>query len=129
MICADMASSLPIDNKKKYILILCRDLRQGLDDANLTAQKEQFINFTEQQKKFCLSLHYNEFVNGIEIYKLKENDSEANSAPLCLGNVSKDFSADKMKKTGLCGYIYDFSVNFEILIVFMFLMFWIFVNN
>ena len=37
MIYADMASSLPIDNKKKYILILCRDLRQGLDDANLTA--------------------------------------------------------------------------------------------
>ena len=31
---------------------------------------------------------------------------------LCLGNVSKDFSAHNMKKkTGFNGYIYDFSVD------------------
>ena len=31
----------------------------------------------------------------------------------CLGNVSKDFSASNMKKTGLNGYIYDFSVDYN----------------
>ena len=30
---------------------------------------------------------------------------------LCLGNVSKDFWASNMKKTGFNGYIYDFSVD------------------
>ena len=31
---------------------------------------------------------------------------------LCLRNVSKDFSASNMKKTGLYGTIYDFSVDY-----------------
>ena len=65
-----------------------------------------------------MSLHYNEangyiFVNGLEIYKFKAKNSEINAAPLCLGNVSKDFSVDNMKKTGLYGYIYDFSVDYD----------------
>ena len=42
------------------------------------------------------------FVNGVEIYKFKAKDSEIDAAPLCLGNVLKDFSADNMKKIGLC---------------------------
>ena len=36
---------------------------------------------------------------GTEIYKFKENDSEINGALLWLGNVSKDFLDDNMKKT------------------------------
>ena len=32
---------------------------------------------------------------------------------LCLGNVSKNFSASDMKKTGFNGYIYDFSVDYN----------------
>ena len=31
-------------------------------------------------------------------------------ASLCLGNVSKDFSAVNMKKTRLYGYVHGFSV-------------------
>ena len=59
-------------------------------------------------KKNCLSLHYNGtnsylFVNGTEIYKFKAKDSEIVASPLCLGNISKDFSVDNMKKTGLHG--------------------------
>ena len=34
---------------------------------------------------------------------------------LCLGNVSKDFSASNMKKTGFNGYIYDVSVDYELI--------------
>ena len=61
------------------------------------------INFSENNKKFCLSLHYNGdssylLVNGIEIYKFKAKDSEIVASPLCLGNISKDFSVDNMKK-------------------------------
>ena len=32
---------------------------------------------------------------------------------MCLGNISKDFSADNMKKAGLKGYVYDISVNYD----------------
>ena len=70
--------------------------------------------FTVTKKKFCLSLHYNGaisylFVNGTEIYKFKAKDSEIVATPLCLGNISKDWSADNMKKKqGLMDFIYDF---------------------
>ena len=54
-------------------------------------------------KKICLSLHYNGansylFVNGTEIHKFKSKDSDTVASPLCLGNISKDFSVDNMKK-------------------------------
>ena len=32
---------------------------------------------------------------------------------LCLGNISKDQSTDNMKKTGLTGYVYDFSADYN----------------
>ena len=43
------------------------------------------------------------FVNDAEIYKFKVKDSEINANSLSLGNVSKDFSADNIKKTELYG--------------------------
>ena len=63
-----------------------------------------------------MSLHYNGansylFVNGKEVHKFKAKDFEIVATPLCLGNVLKDWSADNMKKTGLNGYTYDFSVD------------------
>ena len=77
------------------------------------------INFTVTKKKFCLSLHYNGansylFVNGTEIIKFKAKDSEIVATPLCLGNISKDWSVDNVKKTGLNGHVYDFSVDYAI---------------
>ena len=50
------------------------------------------------------------FFNGIKIIKFKAKDFEIVATPLCLGNISKDFSVDNMKNTGLKGYAYDFSV-------------------
>ena len=35
------------------------------------------------------------------------------AAPICLGNISRDFSLDNIEKTGLNGYIYDFSVDYD----------------
>ena len=44
-------------------------------------------------------------MNGTEIYKFKAKDSDVVAAPLCLGNISKDWSVDNMKKkTGFDGY-------------------------
>ena len=51
-------------------------------------------------------------MNGIEIIKFKARGSEIVATPLCLGNISKDFSVYNLKKTGLNGYIYDFSVDY-----------------
>ena len=70
------------------------------------------------RQKFCLSLHCNGaniylFVNGTEIIKFKAKDCEILATPLCLGNASKDFTADNTKKTGLNGYVYDFSVDYD----------------
>ena len=80
------------------------------------------FNFTKHNTKFCLSPHYNGennyiFVNGTEIIKFKGNDSEIATYPLCLGNISKEFSVDNMKKTGLKGYAYDFSVDYNAIVV------------
>ena len=69
-----------------------------------------------------MSLHYKGgnsylFVNGTEIIKFKAKDSEIAGYPLCSRNVSKDSSVDNMKKTGLKGYVYDFSVDYDAIAV------------
>ena len=91
----DMSSSTKIDNRKKDILILGKTPTQGLEHT-LSAEKMYSINFTEHNKKFCLSLRYNGansylFVNGKEIHKFKVKDCEVVATPLCLGNISKDW--------------------------------------
>ena len=111
-----------IDSKNKDILILGKGTKGELDDTTLTAEKEYFINFTELNKKCCISLHFNGinsnvFVNGLEIHKFKAKDSEINAAPLCLGDVSKDFLVDNTKKTKFPGSIYDFSVDYDAIAV------------
>ena len=113
----DMSSSSKIDNRKKDILILGKGPTQGLEHT-LSTEKLYSINFTKKNTKFCLSLHYNGansylFVNGTEILNFKGKDSEILSYSLCLGNISKDWSQDNMKKTGFNGYIYDFSTDYN----------------
>ena len=63
-------------------------------------------------------MHYNGannylFVNGTEIYKFKAKESEISVGPICLGNISKDWSVDNMKITGFTGYFYYFSVDYR----------------
>ena len=102
---------------RKNTLVLEKGPTQGLEHT-LTAEKIYSINFTVVRKKFCLSLHCNGansylFVNGREVYKFKAKDSEIVVGPMCLGNISKDWSVDNMKRTGFNGYVYDFSVNYD----------------
>ena len=61
-----------VHNRKKDILILGKNLTQELDDITLIAEKEYAIKFSDQDKKFCLRLHYNWvnifiFANGVEL--------------------------------------------------------------
>ena len=63
-------------------------------------------------------MHYNRgnsylFVNGTKIIKFKAKDSEIVASPLCLGNISKDWLTDNMKKTGLTEYVYDFTAHYN----------------
>ena len=117
----DMRSSTNIDNRKKDNLILGKGPTQGLEHR-LSAKKMYLINFTEQNKKFCLSLHYNGpnsylFVNGKGIHKFKAKYSKNVATPLCLGNISKEWSVDNTKKSGLNGYVSDFSVDYDVIAV------------
>ena len=53
-------------------------------------------------------MHYNGvnsylIVNGTEIIQFKAKDSEITAYPLFLESISKDWSVDNMRKTGLKG--------------------------
>ena len=100
-----MSNPVHANNKTKNILVLGEGFTQGLDDT---------INFSKTNTNFFLSLHYNGedsylFVNGKEIHKFKAKDSEIVANSLCLGSISKDLSAEYVKKAGLGGYVNDFS--------------------
>ena len=74
------------------------------------------------RKNFCLTLHYHGansylFVNGIEIIKFKAKDSETVATPLCVGNITKEFSEDNTKMTALNGYVCDFSIDSDAIAV------------
>ena len=82
-------SSVHIDGRNENILIL--------EEAKYS------INFTESGKQFVLSWHYignNSFlfVNAVKMYQFKARNSERKPHPLCLGNISKDFTFNNMKK-------------------------------
>ena len=65
-----------------------------------------------------MSLHYSRensylFVNGTEIVKFKSKDSQILAHSLCLGNISKSWSIDNIKKNGFNGYVYGFTVDYD----------------
>ena len=64
------------------------------------------------------NLHYNGansylFLKGTDIHKFTAKYSMIVPNNLSLGNVSKEFSASNIKKTGFNGHIYDFSVDYD----------------
>ena len=104
------------NNKVNNVLVLGKTLVQGINGTTIYAEKMYSTNFTVNNKKFCLSLHYNGnnsclFVNGKEIHKFKAKDFEIVPYPSCLGGISKDFEVGCMRARGLIGYVYDFSVD------------------
>ena len=76
------------------------------------------LNFAVDNKTFCMNLHYNSdnsylFVNGKEVTKFKTKDSELIKYPMCLEGLSKDYTKNSRKDTGLYGNVYDFSVDYN----------------
>ena len=87
----------------KNILVLVEGSTKGLEDATITAAAKYLFNFTESEKWFVLRLHYNGsnsslFVNIVKLYLFRAKDSEIKLYQVCLGNVSKHFKLDNMKK-------------------------------
>ena len=71
---------------------------------------------------FWVSLHYNGensylLVYCKEIHQFKAKDSEIVATLLCLGNISEDWSVDNTINTGLIGFIYDFSIDYDVIAV------------
>ena len=117
-----MSSSAHVANKGKDILIHVEGPTQRLDD---TAKAKYPINFTQSGKRFALSLLYNGrnsflFVIYTKVYQFKTKDSEVKRYPLCLGNVSKDFTIDSMNKTGSKGSVFFFMLIIDLLILIKF---------
>ena len=115
----DMSLSQRLITEKKDILILGKCLALDLEHT-LSTEKMHSIYFTKNITKFCFSLHYNKensylFFNGTEIIKFKFKDPEILPYLLCFGNISRDWSVNDMKKTGLNANVYDFSVDYDAL--------------
>ena len=91
-----MSSSVHVDNKNKYILVLGESPTQGLTGTTITAEAKYSINFTTPGKRFLLSLHYHGsnsflFVNAVNMYQFKAKDSELKPYSLYIRNISKKF--------------------------------------
>ena len=74
----------------------------------------------QDRRKYLLSLHYigsNSFlfVDATKMYQFKAKDSEIKPYPQCLGNISKYFSIDDVRKRTLKGYVFVFSVVYKII--------------
>ena len=81
--------------------------------VDLTAEKMYSIDFTVTEENFvsaCITkaqiVTYLSMVH--KFTNLKH--SEIAATPLCLGNISKDWSIDDMKKTGFNWYVYDINL-------------------
>ena len=75
-----MSSSVHANHKKSSILVLGEGFTQGIENTKFYAEKMYSINVSENNKKICLSLHYNGansylFVNGKEIHRFKAKNS------------------------------------------------------
>ena len=55
----EMSSSVHVDNKNRGISILGKRPTRRLDDTTVAGEAKYPIHFTQANKRFVLSLHYN----------------------------------------------------------------------
>ena len=85
----DNSLSVHTDNKKIYILVLGEGSTDGLDDTTITVEPKYSVSITKSRKKF------------VQVYTTMRPTVFCMLMarfPLCLGNISKDFTIDNMKK-------------------------------
>ena len=108
-----MSNSRHKTNKTQSALTLGHGLVQKINDTTIYAEKMYSPNFTVDNKKFCLSLHYNGdnsylFVNDKEVTKFKAKTCELIKHSMCLESLLYDYyTENKIKYTGLYGNVYD----------------------
>ena len=112
------SSLLHSNNKANNIYVMGKGPVQGVDDTTLYTEKVYSQNFTQPNKKFVLSLHYNDdnsylFVNGKQELKFKCKTDQLVKEKLYRGNLSNNWSPIEAQKTGLYGNIYDFVVDYK----------------
>ena len=130
---ADMSFSSHERNRENEIYVLGKDFIQGVTTVGPTAlngrtskgttiyaEKIYKHNFTEPNKKFVLSLHYDGddsylFVNGGEELKFRAKtfSDQVKQNIMCIGNLSSDWSSANSTKTGLYGNVYDCTVDYN----------------
>ena len=130
---ADMSFSSHERNRENEIYVLGKDFIQEVTTVGPTAlngrtskgttiyaEKIYKYNFTEPNKKFVLSLHYDGddsylFVNGGEELKFKAKtfSDQVKQNIMCIGNLSRDWSSANSAKTGLYGNVYDFTIDYN----------------
>ena len=93
----DMSFSSHANNKVNNIYVLEKDFVLGINGTTIYAEDIYKHKFTKPNKKFVLSLHYNDddsylFVNGSQELKFEAKNSEIQKNLLCLGNLSSDSS-------------------------------------
>ena len=91
---------------------------QGINDTTLYAEKVYSQNFTQPNKKFVLSLHYNGnksylIVNGKQELAFKAKNDQMQIAKSCLGNLSSDWTTAESQNIGFYGKIYDFVADYD----------------
>ena len=116
----DLSNSVHAINKTKNILILDHGLTQKVNNTTIYAEKMYSLNFSAENKIFCLSLHYNGddsylFVNGKEVTKFKAKKSEIKADQLILGSISAsaNLSSSDIEDGKLHRNVYDFSIDYS----------------
>ena len=114
----DMSFSSHAINRANHIYLMGDGLTQGINDTTLYAEKNYWRNFTDPGKKIIISSRYNGdesyfFVNGRQELKFKAKTDQLVKEKLCIGNLRDQWTTSESQKTGLCGNIYDFVVDYE----------------
>ena len=116
----DLSNSLHATKKTQNILILGHGLTQKVNNTTIYAEKTYSLNFSAENKIFCLSLLYNDdnsylFVNGKEVTKFKAKKSEVKANQLTLGSISTsaNLSSSDIEDSKLYGNVYDFRVDYS----------------
>ena len=111
------SNSSHLTNKTQNIYVLGKKFFQGMNNKTIYAEKIYKTNFTEQSKKFVLSLHYNGdnsylFVNGSQELKFKSSVNYLDRIFLCVANIPSDWSLTNSTKTRLYGNFYQIAIDY-----------------
>ena len=116
----NLSNSVHATSKTQNILIFDHGPAQKVNNTTIYAEKMYSLNFSEENKIFCLSLHYNGdnsylFVNGKEVTKFKAKNSEIKANQLNLRSISTsaNLSSSDIEDSKLYGNVYDFSIDYS----------------